>query len=349
MKEKPSNYVTIPAEVRFCKKLPVMARMLYGEIAALTNCKGYCWATNQYLADLYGVDKTSISRNIGELSKLGFLHIKMIYAQNSNQILERRIYLNASMMNKDISPPSNSKDKPSIKESNTRDSKNVEPPMGKNAKDNNLRFNNTSTNILSSLLQSVLDNITCAREAEEYKIKEPKTEMSRAETEIERTAEAKKEQKKEKPPIRTNTRQDASSQMKNASKYDYTTTMNRIKENIEYEEIIEQKYYPEEMVDNVCHVITTTICTNYKDDWVSMGSESVYAETVRSIFLKLTKDDIEYFLDCFNRLTTPVIKLAAYIRTSLFRNFQTYDHHIKNLFNTRYPHYSANKAGHMRA
>lgn len=43
MNEKPGYYAIIPAGVRYDKQLPQGAKLLYGEITALTNKNGYCW------------------------------------------------------------------------------------------------------------------------------------------------------------------------------------------------------------------------------------------------------------------------------------------------------------------
>ncbi|MGA1047133.1 MAG: helix-turn-helix domain-containing protein [Minisyncoccia bacterium] len=72
--EQPNYYAIIPANVRYAD-IPAQAKLLYGEITALCNQKGYCWASNQYFADLYNLHKVSISRLISILEKNNFITI----------------------------------------------------------------------------------------------------------------------------------------------------------------------------------------------------------------------------------------------------------------------------------
>lgn len=63
-------YAIIPASIRYNKELKFAERLLYGEITALTNKEGYCFASNRYFADLYSVTPETISRWISHLKKL---------------------------------------------------------------------------------------------------------------------------------------------------------------------------------------------------------------------------------------------------------------------------------------
>ena len=117
MKEKPNYYAIIPANVRYSNLKP-NAKLLYGEITALSNKLGYCFASNTYFADLYSVSKNTVSRWLSDLKKLGFINI-MIERDKNNQITKRIIGI----------------------------VKNVDTPIDEKVKVNNTSINNTSNNI----------------------------------------------------------------------------------------------------------------------------------------------------------------------------------------------------------
>lgn len=73
MKEKPSYWAQIPAEVRYDKKLPPNAKLLYGEISTLAHKDGFCWASNKYFSELYEVSESTVSVWIKQLSDSGYI------------------------------------------------------------------------------------------------------------------------------------------------------------------------------------------------------------------------------------------------------------------------------------
>lgn len=123
MEEKPNYYAIIPANVRYDTELKDKAKLLYGEIVALSNKEGYCWATNNYFAELYGVSKMTISRLIQELASKNYINVEMKYKKDSKEIEARYIKICIYPIYK-----------------------NVYTPIYKIVEDNNTSINNTSIN-----------------------------------------------------------------------------------------------------------------------------------------------------------------------------------------------------------
>lgn len=92
--DNPNYYAIIPAKVRYDKELMANAKLLYGEITALCNDKGICWARNEYFASLYHVSNETISRWISQLNKKEYIKVKMFYKKDSKEIDKRIISIN---------------------------------------------------------------------------------------------------------------------------------------------------------------------------------------------------------------------------------------------------------------
>jgi hypothetical protein len=93
----PSYYAVIPAEVRYCKNLEPSSKLLYGEITALCNKEGYCWASNRYFSELYDVDDRTVKRWIKSLEDENFIKIE---TERKGFSLKRKIYINQIMFTK---------------------------------------------------------------------------------------------------------------------------------------------------------------------------------------------------------------------------------------------------------
>jgi len=91
--DKKSYYAIIPANVRYDKRLTANAKLLYGEITALCNEQGFCWASNDYFASLYEVSKQSISHWIKQLCDYGYIKSTLIYKDGSKEIKARYLTL----------------------------------------------------------------------------------------------------------------------------------------------------------------------------------------------------------------------------------------------------------------
>lgn len=75
MEERPNFYAVIPANVRYDKRLKPIERLLYGEITALCNQEGYCFAKNVYFAKLYDCAIETISRYLTNIANCGYIKI----------------------------------------------------------------------------------------------------------------------------------------------------------------------------------------------------------------------------------------------------------------------------------
>jgi hypothetical protein len=89
MKDKPSYYAVITAEVRYNPKLSASEKLFYAEITALTQMNGKCYASNAYFAELYGVDRSTVSSWVRKLAQGG--HIDVEYEYNGKEISKRFI------------------------------------------------------------------------------------------------------------------------------------------------------------------------------------------------------------------------------------------------------------------
>lgn len=134
--QQKSYYAIIPANVRYDKDLAPNAKLLYGEITALCNEKGYCWASNQYFAELYGVSVLSVKRWVNSLVNKGYVYRTLTYKPNSKEV-DKRILSIYSGIKIDTTSVQKCYD-PSIK--------NDTSSSIKNDTDNNTSINNTFNN-----------------------------------------------------------------------------------------------------------------------------------------------------------------------------------------------------------
>ena len=113
--EQINYYAVIPANVRYDDDLPPNAKLLYGEITALCNQNGYCWASNKYFAELYGVSKVSISKWVKALEERGYITTELKRREGTKEIEHRYI----TILNEGIKEKFNTPIKEKFKENNT--------------------------------------------------------------------------------------------------------------------------------------------------------------------------------------------------------------------------------------
>lgn len=90
--DKPAYYAILPASVRYDNRLKPAEKILFAEISALTDARGYCFAKNSYFANLYGAEIRTVKRWLEHLKALGYIGVEIIRDERG-LITERRITL----------------------------------------------------------------------------------------------------------------------------------------------------------------------------------------------------------------------------------------------------------------
>ena len=133
--QQKAYYAIIPANVRYDKDLVPNAKLLYGEITALCNEKGYCWASNQYFAELYNVSDRTIKNWISQLVDKGYIQRSVKYREGTKEIEQRKLFIgsenNFTTLGNYVPDPREN---------------NFTTPSEKNFLDNNTSINNTFNN-----------------------------------------------------------------------------------------------------------------------------------------------------------------------------------------------------------
>lgn len=151
-------YSVIPANVRYDKDLTPNSKLLYAEITSLCNEYGYCWASNSYFANLYGVTTVSISKWIKSLAEKGYIETEIEYKKDSKEILNRYIKI--------INDP--------IKEKFNTPQRKVKDPIKEKFKENNKNRILNINNIYIVEIKEIIDYLN-ERAGTNYKTTTQKT------------------------------------------------------------------------------------------------------------------------------------------------------------------------------
>ena len=133
----PAYYAIIPAAVRYHEGITLGAKLLFGEITALTHKEGFCWASNRYFANLYGVDARTIRNWLADLTAAGFITPEVSKAEGN----VRRIWLRTKISRateKIFHTPTEKIFRKNNTRGNTTDNTPITPARRSAAKDMNL-------------------------------------------------------------------------------------------------------------------------------------------------------------------------------------------------------------------
>lgn len=131
LSRKPGYWAVLPAKVRYDEDLRPNAKLVYAEITALADSTGYCWATNKYLSEMFGLAKKTVSDLISTLEKKGYIRVEVV-RDKKGAVSDRKIYVDkVDVVSKDPIP----------KNGDTYPQK-WGYPIPKNAEENNININN---------------------------------------------------------------------------------------------------------------------------------------------------------------------------------------------------------------
>ena len=136
METRPGFWAVLPAEVRYDKDLPASAKLLYAEISSLSDKTGYCYASNAYFQELYGISERTVQGLLRSLKVGGYIRIE----DGDGGPNRRKIYaginplLNNPAKNCGVTPqkfaPNPAKNCGGNKKDNKKDNKPPKAPQG---------------------------------------------------------------------------------------------------------------------------------------------------------------------------------------------------------------------------
>ena len=77
--DRPGFFAILPANVRYDRRLKPAEKILYAEIASLTNVTGYCYASNEYFEELYDASTRTVQGWIKHLQDIGYIQVQVVY------------------------------------------------------------------------------------------------------------------------------------------------------------------------------------------------------------------------------------------------------------------------------
>ena len=89
---KPSYWAVLPAAVRYDEELRPNAKLLYAEITALTNVRGYCWISNERLGEYFGISPKTVGSLIQQLAGRGYIKVELL-RDEKQAITGRRLWI----------------------------------------------------------------------------------------------------------------------------------------------------------------------------------------------------------------------------------------------------------------
>lgn len=107
----------------------------------------------------------------------------------------------------------------------------------------------------------------------------------------------------------------------------YNAYKELIRKNIEYD-IISQRYYDKRQLDEIVNIMAETVAFNRNP--IRINGSDMPADIVKSRFLKIGSQDIEYILETLSKNTTKVYNIRAYLITTIYNAKDTINSYYKS-------------------
>ena len=89
-----------------------------------------------------------------------------------------------------------------------------------------------------------------------------------------------------------------------------------IKDNIEYDYLIQDRYLDRDRIEEILALILETVCTKRRT--IRIAGDDYPAELVKAKFMKLNSEHIRFVLDCMQENTTKIRNIKQYMKAALF-------------------------------
>lgn len=88
---RPGYWAVLPAVIRYDDQIPPNAKILYAEISSMVGAEGFCWATDEYFAKVFGFAPRTVRELMAALKDAGYIRVEEERG-NHNVLIRRRIY-----------------------------------------------------------------------------------------------------------------------------------------------------------------------------------------------------------------------------------------------------------------
>jgi len=109
----------------------------------------------------------------------------------------------------------------------------------------------------------------------------------------------------------------------------YEVYQDILRDNIEYHSLTERCPFDKERIDEIVDLMLDTLCTSKKT--LRIAGDEYPAALVKSKFLKLNGEHIEFVIDCLKKNTTDIRNIKKYLLAVLFNAPSTIDNYYTSL------------------